>query len=194
MLWAGLSGALAFPAIFLLSGWLRADYSSLRHTVSALATGSPRWLQTASFVLCGLAITLGAVGVAQEGRLLLAVTIGVFGIALVLSGVFPMDPMRGYPAGTPQEDPDDLSTSHRLHDLAGAVVFFGMPVMPVVMALSSTSWTVSVLTVLLAIGLGAGVAGFSRAWERDDPRTGLVQKVTLAAACLWLAATFAAMA
>lgn len=191
LLWVGVGGALLFPAVFLLDGWLRNGYSSLRHTVSALATGSRSWLQTCNFILCGTAVALGAAGLAFSGFFLFAAAVGVFGLGLVLSGIFPMDPMRGYPPGTDQKDPDEFSTAHRLHDIAGAVVFLVMPAMPAVVFFTGESWPIQLTAAAVAVGLIAGVAGFTRAWEKDGALTGLVQKLTLTLACLWLAASFA---
>ena len=37
------------------------------------------------------------------GTLPLGIALTVFGLGLVGSGIFPMDPMRGYPPGTAQE-------------------------------------------------------------------------------------------
>lgn len=192
--WIGVAGALAFPIVFLVDGWTRRGYSSLRHTVSALATGSRRWLQTLDFVVCGVAIAVGAIALAGAGLPFLAIAVGVFAIGLVASGVFPMDPMRGYPPGTEQEDPAKFSTSHGLHDVAGAAVFFTMPAMPAVVFLTDEHWPTRITAAAVSVGLIAGVMAFNRAWERDGALTGLIQKLTLIVACVWLAATFAAAA
>lgn len=191
LLWIGAGGALLFPAVFLVDGWLRRGYSSLRHTVSALATGSRSWLQTVNFILCGTAITIGAAGLVLSGSFILAAAVAVFGLGLVLSGVFPMDPMRGYPPGTARDDPQGFSTAHRLHDAAGAVVFFVMPVMPAVLVFTGESWTDRIIATVVAAGLIAGVTAFTNAWEKDGAFTGLVQKLTLTLACGWLALSFA---
>ena len=51
----------------------------------------------------------------------------LFGIGLVLSGTFVMDPMRDYPPGGPSGDPAQFSWRHQLHDIAGLVVFLSLP-------------------------------------------------------------------
>ncbi|MDR7384543.1 DUF998 domain-containing protein [Promicromonospora iranensis] len=111
LLWSGALGSWLFIVTFLLDGWTRPGYRPVRHAVSALALGSRGWLQTTNFIVCGLAITAGAVGLASAlDSVLLALVVAVFGVALVASGVFPMDPMRAYPPGTPDETPTEVST------------------------------------------------------------------------------------
>lgn len=180
MLWTGAAGALLFPVVFLLDGWSRPGYRPLYHPVSALALGSRGWLQTLNFVLCGAAVTVGAVAIGPAlGSAVLALVIGGFGLALVASGVFPMDAMRGYPPGTPESDPDEFSLRHTRHDWAGMFVFGLAPLAAIVTAFVVTGpgWTTySVLTA------GAGIVGFvvfGKAWETDHPRTGAIQRLTI---------------
>ncbi|MDT0269119.1 DUF998 domain-containing protein [Streptomyces sp. DSM 44915] len=192
LLWLGALGCWLFIATFLLDGWTRPGYRPVRQPVSALALGPRGWLQGANFIVCGLAITAGAVALA--GALdspLLALLVGVFGASVVASGVFPMDPMRGYPPGTPEGSPAEFSTRHTLHDWAGVAVFGLLPVAAAVAAfvLPDAGWQwYSGLTAGAAF---VGFLAFGTAWERDSPRAGLVQRVTIAVGWLWLGAVFA---
>lgn len=191
MLWTGAAGALLFPAVFLLDGWSRPGYRPLYHPVSALALGSRGWVQTVNFVLCGAAVTAGAVAIGPAlGSVLLALVIGGFGLALVASGVFPMDPMRGYPSGTREDDPDEFSLRHTLHDLAGMFVFGLAPVAAVVAAfvVPGAGWTT--YSVLAAAAGIIGFVMFGQAWEQDRPRTGLIQRLTIIISWVWLALLF----
>lgn len=191
LLWCGALGAWLFVVTFVVDGWTRPGYRPVRHPVSALALGSRGWVQTASFVVCGLAITAGAVAVAGAlDSVLLAVVIGVFGASLVVSGVFPMDAMRGYPPGTPDETPDEVSERHRWHDRAGVAVFGSLPVAAIVAAfvLPGAGWTwYSGLTAGATL---AGFVAFGQAWEQDHPRTGLVQRATIVVGWTWLGLLF----
>jgi len=117
LLGAGVVGTVLFVVTFLVDGLTRPGYDPLRHPVSALALGPRGWVQVENFVLCGALIAASAVGLGQAtGSLWLAIAVAVFGLALVASGVFPMDPMRGYPPGTPDETPPELSWRHHVHD------------------------------------------------------------------------------
>ena len=190
--WAGALGAWLFVVTFAVDGWTRPGYRPVRHPVSALALGPRGWLQTANFVLCGLAITAGAVALpARLGSLALGIVIAVFGLALVASGVFPMDAMRAYPPGTPDTTPAETSRRHRLHDRAGAVVFGALPVAAVVAAfvLPEAGW--KWYSALTAAAGAAGLALFGQAWEEDHPRTGLAQRATIVVGWSWLGILFA---
>ncbi|WP_235736838.1 DUF998 domain-containing protein [Nocardioides alcanivorans] len=187
----GAGGALLFVLIFLVDGLTRSGYSPLRHPVSALALSRRGWIQTLNFVLCGGAIAAGGAAVAVSGRSwLLGAILAIFGIALVASGLFRMDPMRGYPPGTADGDPVDLSTKHQLHDHAGAVVFLSLPAAAAVAAfvMPGLAWTA--LSAIVAAALVFAFDAFGKAWERDAPRTGLIQRAFIVPGWLWVAAVF----
>jgi hypothetical protein len=180
-----------FILVFLIDGWTRSGYSPVRHPVSALALGRRGWVQTTNFLLCGTAVVVGGTAVATEARdVPLGAVLVLFGLALVASGVFPMDPMRGYPPGAPEGDPAEPSARHRLHDVAGAVVFLALPAAAAVAVLTmpQTGW--KIVSAVTAAGLMAGFAAFGRAWESGSPRTGLVQRAVIVPGWLWLAAVF----
>lgn len=187
----GASGALLFIIVFTIDGWTRPGYSPIRHPVSALALGPRGWIQTTSFVLCGGAIAAAGLSVIfWAGHWLLGSVIAVFGLGLVASGVFAMDPMRGYPPGTADGDPIEHSRAHQLHDQAGMVVFAALPVAAAiaVFVLPDMAWRIS--SALVAVGLTVGFAAFGAAWENDSPRTGLIQRAVIVLGWLWLAALF----
>lgn len=192
LLWLGAASAGLFIVTFTLDGWTRPGYQPLRHPVSALALGSRGWLQTANFILCGLGITAASIAVTDAcGSALLAAAIAAFGLALIASGVFRMDAMRGYPPGTPNETPPEASMRHRMHDWAGVVVFGSLPIAAIIAAivLPEVGWKwYSALTA--AAGL-AGFTVFGEAWEQDHPRTGLVQRMTIIIGWVWLGLLFA---
>ena len=191
LLWTGAAGAWLFPVVFLLDGSARPGYRQIRHPVSALALGPRGWLQTANFIVCGLAITAAAapLGHATDSPLLAIVT-GVFGLALVASGVFPMDPMRGYPPGTPDGTPEELSSRHHLHDWAGMAVFTALPAAAFIAAfvLEDPLWRW--YSGLTATAFTAGFLAFGHAWETDAAYSGLIQRVTIICGWIWLGSLF----
>ncbi|MGX6511160.1 DUF998 domain-containing protein [Rhodococcus sp. SJ-2] len=181
-----------FVVVFLVEGWTRPGYHPVRQPVSALALGRRGWIQTTNFIACGVGVALGSVGVADAfGSVLLGVTIGVFGVALVLSGLFPMDAMRGYPPGTPDRTPTEYTRRHKIHDHAGAVVFTSLPAAAIIAAftVSGAAWTW--FSGLTAGALSIGFVAFGQAWENDARLAGLVQRVVITVGWAWLALLFA---
>ncbi len=184
----GIVGASMFVVTFLIDGATRPGYNPVRQPVSALALGSRGWIQTTNFVVCGLLISASAIGIFEtSGSMWLAGLIAVVGFALVASGVFPMDPMRGYPPGTTDETPKTTSTTHKRHDWAGIVVFTSLPAAAVAayVTLESTPWRI--LSAMTAVGLVALFVLFGTAWEADSPRAGLVQRLAIITGWTWLA-------
>lgn len=191
LLWIGAAGAGLFMATFLVDGATRPGYRPLRDPVSALALGPRGWVQTVNFLLCGGAITAGAVALGGAvGSMLLAVVIGIFGLCLVASGLFPMDAMRGYPPGTPQGDPAEFTRRHELHDWAGVGVFFSFPVAAAIAAFSLDDLAWQVYSALTAVGGFMGFVAFGRAWEEDHRLAGLVQRVVIIIGWVWVGLLF----
>ena len=178
-----------FVVLFLRDGATRPGYRASYHPVSALALGPRGWLQTGNFVISGALIATAAPAVwTVTGLRVLPLLVGAFGVGLVASGIFPMDPMRGYPPGTPTGDPKEFSASHRWHDRFGVPVFALLPAMPAVGAFTFGHLGWQVASGIVAVATAVFTVKFSTAWERDDPQTGLWQRLALAGGMLWLAA------
>ncbi|WP_425358530.1 DUF998 domain-containing protein [Xylanimonas cellulosilytica] len=122
---------------------------------------------------------------------LLAAVIAAFGLALIASGVFPMDAMRGYPPGTSDETPTEFSMRHRLHDWAGVAVFGLLPLAALIAAFTLPDVAWKAYSALTAAAALAGFGIFGQAWEQDHPHTGLVQRVTILVGWTWLGLLFA---
>ena len=195
LLAGGAIGAIGFVVVFLVDGATRPGYDPTYHPVSALSLGERGWLQIANFVVTGALMVAFAVGLrrhlrpgpaAVAGPLL----IGIFGLSLVASGAFVMDPMRGYPPGPPPGAPGTPSWHHVVHDNLGAVVFLCVPLACFVLArrFARRPARVGWLLYSLATGL-AGIAllvVFGAAWEADHPQTGLIQRMMIIVDWTWL--------
>ena len=187
---SGIAGSVLFVLVFLIDGATRPDYHPVRHPVSALALGPRGWVQTTNFLVSGALITASGPGLgAAADSTWLAVAVMVFGLALVASGLFPMDAMRGYPPGTPDTTPTTTSTSHKLHDWAGVVVFASLPATALIAALTLDDTAVVIASAVTAVGLVAFFLQFGAAWEADAPRAGLIQRMMIICGWTWLALT-----
>ncbi|WP_075765836.1 DUF998 domain-containing protein [Actinoalloteichus fjordicus] len=188
LLLCGVIGSSLFVVTFLIDGLTRPGYHPVRHPVSALALGSRGWVQAANFIVCGLLLAAAAVGILlATDNPLLAAAAGVFGLSLVASGVFPMDPMRGYPPGTPDDTPSTTSRTHQWHDWAGAAVFVSLPITALIATLQSDELLLTVYSGATTAALVALSASFGQAWENDSPRTGLIQRAMIIVGWAWFA-------
>ncbi len=186
----GAVAAVAFVLVFTVDGWTRPGYDPVRQPVSALAGGPRGRIQTTNFVACGAGICVGALGLAGLSWPL-AAAVAVFGAALVASGAFPMDAMRGYPPGTPDTTPDSYSRRHHLHDQAGLVVFLALPTAAALAALTpALDGPMRVYSAVTAAVFLALLGAFSRAWEGDSRYAGLWQRLTIVLGWTWLAVLF----
>jgi Protein of unknown function (DUF998) len=104
LLSCGVAAGPVFVGVFLVEGARRADYSALRHPVSALSLGSRGWVQVANFACRRQPVHRGCVGagrlpdVTASARLGPAL-IGAAGAGLLASGVFATESVSGYPPG-----------------------------------------------------------------------------------------------
>ena len=118
---------------------LRDGFDLRRHPLSQLATGGPGFVQVANFVLAGIGVLCLAVAVRRTitdgvGRRWLAPLIAVFGLGLLASGVFVMDPENGFPIGTPEGPAPSMSWHGIAHLVAATVAFTGLAAACIVLA------------------------------------------------------------
>lgn len=122
-------GVIAGPiyvAVSLAQAATREGFDLSRHAWSQLALGGPGWIQVTNLVATGLMIVAAAVGlrralVSGPGAGWAPTLLAVFGLSMVVAGIFPVDPMGGFPADLPPAT--TISTSAMVHLLAGAIGF-----------------------------------------------------------------------
>src|SRR5256885_15422570 len=111
LLYAGIVGPLLFIAVSLLEGATRPGYNPWRMYVSQLATGPGGWVQVVNFLVCGTLVIVFAIGMRMEiagtrGSIGTPVLLGLFGVTMLVAGIFTTDPGLGYPVGAPEVHPD----------------------------------------------------------------------------------------
>jgi Protein of unknown function (DUF998) len=130
-----LGGGAAAAPLFILSALAQAatrpGYDLTRHPISVLSNGNLGWVQISTFLVTG-ALTLGYAVAARRilrggpagtwGPILLAVQ----GAGLVVAGAFRMDPVDGFPPGTPAGTPTSMSWHAMVHNAAGSLTFLSM--------------------------------------------------------------------
>lgn len=94
------------------------------HALSLLTLGEYGWMQRANLILSGLMVLAAAYGVLRtirNGRgLAIGTLVGIYGLGLVLSAIFPPDPVAGFPPGSAG---GSVSTNGILHLMFGAIGF-----------------------------------------------------------------------
>jgi Protein of unknown function (DUF998) len=135
-----------FVTVFLVEGARRADYSPLRHPVSALSLGPGGWAQVANFSAAGALYVAGATGLFRVpddaiGTRWGSTLVGAAGLGLLGSAVFATDPVSGYPPGDPdtpaevapgehgpgEHAPGEQSVAMTRHGMAAIPIVLGLP-------------------------------------------------------------------
>lgn len=120
----GASAGPIYVVVATVQALTRTGFDIRRHPVSVLANGPLGWIQIANFVVTGLLVIAAAAGLRrarQAGwgpRLL-----GVYGVGLVLAGVFVADPVNGFPVGAAAPPAGTISAGGLGHMVAGGLGF-----------------------------------------------------------------------
>ncbi|MGH3338605.1 MAG: DUF998 domain-containing protein [Propionibacteriaceae bacterium] len=190
-----IAGALAGPLFAVLATGqvlLRDGFDLRRHPLSLLATGGPGLVQIANFVLAGIGVLCLAVAVRRTitdgvGRRWLAPLIAVFGLGLVASGVFVMDPENGFPIGTPEGPAPAMSWHGIAHIVAATVAFTGLAAACIVLAVRMGRRRAGWATMLNACAALVFLAPVNPAWASIQLAvTALIAFTWTTAVALWL--------
>jgi hypothetical protein len=188
LLLSGLAAAVLFVVVLLVEGALRPGYDPIYHTGSELELGARGWIQRTNFIVMGAGMFAFAAGVqrsldSRSGPLLLA----VFGFGLIIAGVFPPDPVRGYPPGSPIDREADLTRGAKIHDVSGPVMFLAFLGAGVALAVQLRGgWR---LYTMLTAGIGFVLTVWTAvAYQKDAAHTGLVQRGLIIVYWSWIAA------
>lgn len=195
----GVVGPLLFVVVFLLEGATRPGYNAFHQQVSYLSLGAEGWVQVVNFLLYGLLISGFACGVWRLLRpgcsaLWGAILLGVYGLALILAGLFVTDPGLGYPPGA-SRSPQTLHGT--IHGVAGLLVFVSISAATMVLARRFAGdplwrgWALSsLLTGLLTLVLFVITTILSALDQQGvlpNSPTGLFQRVDILLAWGWIA-------
>jgi hypothetical membrane protein len=190
-----IAGAVAgpiFAAVATAQVLLRDGFDLRRHPLSQLATGGPSFVQIANFIVAGLGVLCLAVGVKRTitdgvGRRWLAPLIAVFGLGLIASGVFVMDPENGFPIGTP-DGPAATNSWHGIaHLIAATVAYTGLAAACIVLTVRMARRRAFLAAVLNAAAALVFLAPVNPAWMSIQVAVnGLVAFSWTTAVAVWL--------
>ena len=99
--------------------------------LSQMSLGDQGWIQVANFVVSGVLVVAGAVGIRRALGTSLGSTWGprllaVYGLGLIAAAIFSADPGFGFPPGTPAGPPTTMSTHSLLHFVSALFGFFAV--------------------------------------------------------------------
>jgi len=112
----------------------RDGFDLTQHQLSLLMLGDGGWMQRANLILSGVMTIAAAIGFHRASRGSKADRTGtlvlVCGLGLIGSGIFAPDPMRGFPAGAPEQ----VTFSGIMHMTFGLIQFVALAAAAIVAA------------------------------------------------------------
>src|SRR5688572_27034147 len=130
-----LTGGILAGPIYILLGLAqiltREGFDITRHPLSMMSLGDLGWIQITNFILTGSLVLLAAIALRRlakaEKRLRRgAFLIGLYGLCVILGGIFRTDPSLGFPPGTPDAYPETFSSHAFVHFIAGQIAFLSL--------------------------------------------------------------------
>ncbi|MET0812207.1 MAG: DUF998 domain-containing protein [Microbacterium sp.] len=115
-----------YVIVGLILALTRPGFDLTKHALSLLMLGEWGWMQRVNLIISALMVLAAACGLyraVRSGRgLAMAVLVAVFGVCLVLSAIFPPDPVDGFPLGATAQ----ATTNGILHLVFGAIGFLAL--------------------------------------------------------------------
>jgi Protein of unknown function (DUF998) len=159
MVRAGIVAGPLYVIVSLIEVFGRDGFDPRRHAWSQLANGDLGWIHSATLIVSGLLVVLGALGWRKSMRNRAWAFLAVYGLGMVVAGLFKADPGRGFPAGTPEVVP--LSTAGMVHFAAGGIGFVCL----VIACFLVGNRPSRAVGVIFAVGYAALIAGAGQAWS-----------------------------
>lgn len=108
----------------------REGFDFARHPLSALMLGDGGWMQVTNLALSGVMVLVAAVGAVRANARGTGIAVGLYGVSMIASAIFPPDPMPGFPPG--QEGATTMGVSGVLHLAFGGIGFIALAVAAIV--------------------------------------------------------------
>jgi hypothetical protein len=128
LLTAGQLAGVLFCGVATFGIMTRPGFDLQRHAISNLSLGEGGWPMVAAFIISGLLTLLCALGLSHivtdgRGRRALPILVGLYGLGLVIAGIFPPSACCGFPAGTPDDQLPVMTPSAIVHSIAFMLAF-----------------------------------------------------------------------
>jgi Protein of unknown function (DUF998) len=125
LLACGIIAGPLYIVVGLIQAFTRPGFDITRYDLSLLSNGELGWIQSANFVVSGLLVIAGALGMrpalhAGRTRTWGPLLVGIYGLGLICAGFFTADLAFGVPPGT-AADAHAVSWHGLLHFLCGGL-------------------------------------------------------------------------
>jgi hypothetical protein len=139
LLQAGIAAGPIFTSVVVVQLLTLDGFDIMHHPISLLTLGTAGWVQIANFIVAGLLCCALAAGLTRvlttgPGSTWVARLIALFGVGLVVGGVFIPDPALGYPVGTPDAIPESFTWHAMIHAGAPPLAFTALVLAALVVA------------------------------------------------------------
>jgi hypothetical protein len=196
----GAIGPLLFIVVLLIEGATRPGYSAWHNYGSSLSLGPGGWMQIANFIVCGLLTLCFAIGLRQVFRTGKSsvwgpILLGLFGVSLIVAGVFVTDPSMGYPPGTHSSGPQTLHGT--IHGINGIIAFGSLAAACFVMVrrfAGDPNWKgwalyslVTGILVVVSFISATVISALDASGVLPGSPTGLLQRIGIIAGWGWIA-------
>jgi len=172
LLTCGIAAGPLYILLGLLQMAIRPGFDITRHSLSLLANGDLGWIQTLNFLVTGILLVAGGVGVKRAlqsgpGSRWAPRMLGLYGLGLIGASIFSADPALGFPPGTPLEN-NPISGHGLLHFVVGTIGFIGFIAACFIFArrfraLQQPAWAwYSLITGILFLASFVGIASGSK--------------------------------
>jgi len=193
----GTIGPIIFVIVFLIEDSTRAEFSPVRNLVSQLSLGDKGWINIINLVLFGVLIILFSFGIKyaskdNAGDIASPTMFMFLGIALIIAGIFVIDPGLGYP---PNSEPA-FSISGLIHQVAGLIVFVSFTANCFISARKLGKETneqgFKIISIVFGVIIPANwiiastMVSLEYSGTLSPAPSGLFERVSLIAACIWI--------
>lgn len=172
---AGIVAGPLFAVVALAHAFMREGFNVVRHPASLLSLGDLGWIQIANFVITGALFVACAIGLKRVlrdgiGRKWVPRLLAVYGIALVIGGLFTADPGLGFPPGAPEGPATEMSWHGAIHAFAPILGFASLVAALIILARRFGSqgmrgWNITTILAAVTMFALAAIPNFTADWK-----------------------------
>ena len=175
LLTAGIIAGPLFVVISLVQAFTRQGFDIVQHPASLLSLGDLGWIQIANFVIAGVLYIAAAICLSRSlregiGRKWAPRLLALFGLSLIIGGVFTADPGLGFPPGAPKGPAEEFSWHGMIHAFAPVIGFIALAAALLILARrfwirNERAWTWTTVLVTVAMITLISIPNFIGDWE-----------------------------